>query len=212
MQPDSAHQYCRRITRMLIRAAVKVAFRVFRVLRGSSCTVRASSGSWPAPIFLERARGAGRYSPFSAKRVTFARKPHVFLDDHSVNDRDAAPPPGSLYVECSCCSRIITLDVKHVTRVYQLVIVSYRCADTRALAGGQRVRRFAGIESVARRKLRQLEIAGRLEDLRVPPGNRLEALKGDRAGRHSIRINDRFRVCFRWTGAGAVDVEIVDYH
>jgi proteic killer suppression protein len=74
------------------------------------------------------------------------------------------------------------------------------------------VKRFAAIESVARRKLRQLQIAGRLEDLRVPPGNRLETLKGDRAGQYSIRVNDRLRVCFRWTAAGAEDVEIVDYH
>ena len=72
--------------------------------------------------------------------------------------------------------------------------------------------RFVNIETVARRKLRQLEIAGRLEDLGVPPGNRLEALKGDRAGRHSIRINDQYRLCFRWTSGGAEDVEIVDYH
>lgn len=68
------------------------------------------------------------------------------------------------------------------------------------------------IETVARRKLRQLEIAGRLDDLRVPPGNRLEALKGDRAGQYSIRINDQYRVCFRWTAAGEQDVEIVDCH
>jgi len=74
------------------------------------------------------------------------------------------------------------------------------------------VRRFAGIESVIRRKLRQLEIAGVLEDLRVPPGNRLETLKGDRAGQYSIRVNDQFRICFRWTQAGPEDVEIVDYH
>jgi proteic killer suppression protein len=70
------------------------------------------------------------------------------------------------------------------------------------------------IEVVARRKLRQLEIATTLEDLRVPPANRLEALRGDRAGQHSIRINDQFRLCFRWNEAaqGADDVEIVDYH
>jgi proteic killer suppression protein len=65
---------------------------------------------------------------------------------------------------------------------------------------------------VARRKLRQLEIAGRLDDLKVPPGNRLEALKGRRAGLFSIRINDQWRVCFRWTAGGVEDVEIVDYH
>jgi len=92
------------------------------------------------------------------------------------------------------------------------VLVSFKCADTEALASGKRVRRFQRIESVARRKLRQVQIAGRLDDLRVPPGNRLEALKGDRSGQYSIRVNDQFRVCFRWTAAGAADVEIVDYH
>lgn len=92
------------------------------------------------------------------------------------------------------------------------MIVSFRDADTERLAHGSRVRRFVNIESVARRRLRQLEIAGTLDDLRVPPGNHLEALKGDRAGRHSIRVNDQFRVCFRWTAAGPEDVEIVDYH
>jgi toxin HigB-1 len=92
------------------------------------------------------------------------------------------------------------------------MIVSFRDAETERLAGGLRVLRFVAIEAVARRKLRQLEIASRLEDLRIPPGNRLEALKGDRAGQHSIRINDRFRLCFRWAPAGAEDVEIADYH
>lgn len=77
---------------------------------------------------------------------------------------------------------------------------------------GNRVRRFVNAEVVARRKLRQLEIAGRLEDLRVPPDNGLEPLRGDRTGQHSMRINDQWRVCFRWTQSGAADVEIVDYH
>jgi proteic killer suppression protein len=92
------------------------------------------------------------------------------------------------------------------------MIVSFRDRDTEALAGGHSTRRFANIAAVARRKLRQLEIAGRLDDLRVPPGNRLEALKGDRAGQHSIRINDQYRLCFRWTPAGPAEVEVVDYH
>ncbi len=92
------------------------------------------------------------------------------------------------------------------------MIISFHDADTESLALGQRIKRFVNIESVARRKLRQLQIAGRLDDLRVPPGNRLEALKGDRAGQYSIRINDQFRICFRWTAAGPEDVEIVDYH
>lgn len=92
------------------------------------------------------------------------------------------------------------------------MIRSFRCPDTEALARGNSVRRFTHIAAVARRKLRQIEIAGRLEDLRVPPGNRLEALKGDRAGQYSIRINDQWRVCFRWSDSGAEEVEIVDYH
>ncbi len=92
------------------------------------------------------------------------------------------------------------------------MIASFKCAETKALADGVRVKRFANVESVARRKIRQLQIAGRLEDLRVPPGNRLEALRGDRIGQYSIRVNDRLRLCFRWTPAGAEDVEIVDYH
>ena len=92
------------------------------------------------------------------------------------------------------------------------MIESFKCADTEALSRGDRVRRFVNFATVAQRKLRQLQIAGCLDDLRVPPGNRLEALKGNRAGQHSIRINDQWRACFRWTAAGAQDVEIVDYH
>ena len=78
--------------------------------------------------------------------------------------------------------------------------------------GGARVARFANIQTVAMRKLAILNQAGRLDDLRVPPGNRLEALRGNRAGQHSIRVNDQFRVCFRWTDAGPEGVEILDYH
>jgi proteic killer suppression protein len=100
----------------------------------------------------------------------------------------------------------------HGSRYYPAMIVSFKDADTETLARGRRVKRFVNFQSVARRKLRQLHIANRLEDLQVPPGNRLEALRGDRAGQHSIRVNDRYRVCFRWTLAGAEDVEIVDYH
>ena len=108
--------------------------------------------------------------------------------------------------------KIITLDVNNALHYYSSVIVSFKDADTEALAAGRRVKRFQTIEKVARRKLRQLQIAGRIGDLRVPPGNRLEALRGDRTGQYSIRVNDRFRICFRWTTAGAKDVEIVDYH
>ena len=104
------------------------------------------------------------------------------------------------------------LDHSNETHYYSLVIVSFADRDTERLASGERVRRFVAIEVVARRKLRQLEIAGQLDDLRVPPGNRLEALKGDRRGQMSIRVNEQWRVCFRWTQAGPADVEIVDYH
>lgn len=92
------------------------------------------------------------------------------------------------------------------------MIKSFKCEYTEALSKGQRVRQFVNIAKVARRKLRQLEIAGRLDDLRVPPGNHLEALKGNRSGQYSIRINDQWRVCFFWTDAGAENVEIADYH
>lgn len=92
------------------------------------------------------------------------------------------------------------------------MIRSFRCRDTEKLAGDEPVRRFRAIERVARRKLAMLAAAARLDDLRQPPGNRLEALKGDRAGRYSIRINDQWRICFRWVDGDAVDVEIVDYH
>ena len=92
------------------------------------------------------------------------------------------------------------------------MIRSFKCSDTADLSKGIRVKRFVNIATIARRKLRQLEIAGNLEDLRIPPGNRLEALKGDRSGQHSIRVNQQWRVCFRWAGAGPEDVEIVDYH
>lgn len=92
------------------------------------------------------------------------------------------------------------------------MIKSFACAETEALSKGERVRRFLSIAAVAQRKLRQLQIAAQLNDLRVPPGNRLEALAGDRKGQHSIRINDQWRLCFHWTDAGAEDVVIVDYH
>jgi proteic killer suppression protein len=92
------------------------------------------------------------------------------------------------------------------------VIVSFADSDTKRLANLQRVKQFVNIERVALRKLAQLDIAETLKDLKIPPGNRLEALHGDREGQHSIRINEQFRICFTWTGTSAVDVEIVDYH
>ena len=85
--------------------------------------------------------------------------------------------------------------------------------ETELIWTGVRSRRLPGdMQSAALRKLRMLNQARKLDDMRVPPGNRLEALKGERAGQHSIRINDQWRICFRWSTNGASDVEIVDYH
>lgn len=92
------------------------------------------------------------------------------------------------------------------------MIKSFKCSDTRKLFETGRSKRFGSIAKVATRKLTQLEAAATLEFLRSPPGNRLEALHGDREGQHSIRVNDQWRICFRWTPAGPEDVEIVDYH
>jgi toxin HigB-1 len=92
------------------------------------------------------------------------------------------------------------------------MILSFRCPETQALFETGRSRRFSAIARVAMRKLATLNSARTLEFLRSPPGNRLEALRGDRAGQHSIRINDQFRICFVWNGRDVEQVEIVDYH
>jgi proteic killer suppression protein len=93
------------------------------------------------------------------------------------------------------------------------VIRSFRDKSTEVVFDGEAPKGFpADLLKVARRKLRYLHAAATLGDLRSPPGNRLEALVGDRKGQHSIRINDQFRVCFVWTNGGPTDVEIVDYH
>jgi proteic killer suppression protein len=93
------------------------------------------------------------------------------------------------------------------------MIRSFRCRETERIWQGQRSRKFPGdMQDRALRKLRQLDAASSMDDLRNPPGNRLEALKGDRKGQWSIRINDQWRICFRWSDADAIDVEIADYH
>ncbi|MEO8343185.1 MAG: type II toxin-antitoxin system RelE/ParE family toxin [Gallionella sp.] len=92
------------------------------------------------------------------------------------------------------------------------MIKTFQCRDTEALFNGKRVARFANIERAALRKLVQLDLALITDDMRAPPGNRLEALKGDRAGQWSVRINDQWRVCFRFEDGNALDVEIADYH
>jgi proteic killer suppression protein len=92
------------------------------------------------------------------------------------------------------------------------MIHSFRCLDTEALFRSQVLPRFKNIERVARRKLLQVHAASELPILRVPPGNQLEALKGDRRGQHTIRINDQWRICFVWHDDGAHQVEIVGCH
>ena len=94
------------------------------------------------------------------------------------------------------------------------MIVSYRDKRTRDFAAGRRVKAFSGVERAARLKLDRLEAAVDLKDLAALPGNRLEALKGDRKGQYSIRINEQWRICFVWLGdaPGPSNVEIVDYH
>lgn len=92
------------------------------------------------------------------------------------------------------------------------MIKSFCCADTQALFVTGKTRRWSDIKAVAERKLAMLDAANELRDLRSPPGNRLEALKGDRIGQHSIRINDQWRLCFIWSETGIENVQIVDYH
>lgn len=104
------------------------------------------------------------------------------------------------------------LYISNAWRYYSTVITSFNCKVTAALFKRERAPRFANIERIARRKLEQLDWAGSIDDLRISPGNRLEALKGERKGQWSIRINDQWHVCFRFEKGNALDVEIVDYH
>jgi proteic killer suppression protein len=107
----------------------------------------------------------------------------------------------------------VPFDVTNVARYHSFVIRSFRSQETEKVWRGELSRRLpTDIQQVARRKLRMLNNAQALADLRVPPNNRLEALHGDRKGQYSIRINDQWPVCFRWQEGDAHDVEIVDYH
>ncbi len=109
--------------------------------------------------------------------------------------------------------QMLTLDVNILTRYYTYMILSFRCKETEKLARGQYSRKLpADIQRIAARKLKMLNDAVELNDLRVPPANRLEALKGGRKGQYSIRINNQWRLCFRWHKGNASDVQIMDYH
>ena len=110
-------------------------------------------------------------------------------------------------------SDVLVFDANSVSRYYISVIRSYLGRDTQAVAERHRVRRFSeSLQRLAQRKLILINNSKDLNDLRVPPGNRLEALTGDRAGQHSIRINRQWRICFIWVDGDAYEVEIVDYH
>jgi toxin HigB-1 len=105
--------------------------------------------------------------------------------------------------------------LRYIDKQYSIdvvTILSFNCDDAEALHQRVRVARFANFESIARRKLDQLNAATELRDMASPPGNRLEALQASRKGQHSVRINDQWRLCFVWTPQGPKDVEIVDYH
>jgi toxin HigB-1 len=117
-----------------------------------------------------------------------------------------------LWSEIQNILRHISIDEFCITDHNKLVIYSFVCTDTETLFRSVSVRRFKNIERVARRKLLQLHAATELASLRIPPGNQLEALKGNRSGQYSIRVNDQWRVCFVWQDGGAHRVEIVDYH
>ncbi len=116
-------------------------------------------------------------------------------------------------VNFALARHIVTLDVNNVVRYYFPVIKGFADRDTERLFNRERVRCYpAALQRPMLRKLVAVDAAEALEDLRVPPGNRLEKLKGDRAGQHSIRVNDQWRICFRWADGNAHDVELVDYH
>jgi proteic killer suppression protein len=107
---------------------------------------------------------------------------------------------------------IVTFDVSNARR-YHIDDSELSLRETKKIWEGELSRRFhVDLQVIARRKLRMLHNSQSLQDLRVPPGNRLEALSGDREGQHSIRVNQQWRICFRWEGGDAHDVELVDYH
>lgn len=93
-----------------------------------------------------------------------------------------------------------------------MAIKSFKCIETQSIFEGKQSKKFKSFQNVAERKLHMLDNAAELIDLRSPPGNRLEALRGDREGQYSIRINDKWRICFVWTEHGPEEIEIVDYH
>jgi len=129
--------------------------------------------------------------------------------------RERRQGPPAISVAESLCEReaSVSFDDTNVNRYYfRMAIVSFRCTDTASLWADRKSRRFGAIAKVAMRKLAMLDAAAVLDDLRIPPANHLEALSGDRKGQHSIRINGRMRICFKWRAKRPEDIEIVDCH
>jgi proteic killer suppression protein len=130
-------------------------------------------------------------------------------DNHSTNARSPSPAGNDRTAVLPGAPPVVADNAR---RYHPAVIRSFNSEDTRRLWERHRVRRFVNFERVAQRKLAQLDGAAVIEDLKIPPGNHLEKLQGDRAGQWSIRINDQWRMCFRFENGDALDVEIVDYH
>jgi toxin HigB-1 len=123
-----------------------------------------------------------------------------------------AEPPKGLPLNVSYVDATVPCQLYHLL-IHKAVIKSFKNAATQAVFNGESPKGFpSDLLKAARRKLRYLNAAANLGDLRAPPGNRLETLKADRAGQHSIRINNQFRICFLWTPEGPAAVEITDYH
>jgi proteic killer suppression protein len=126
--------------------------------------------------------------------------------------RDQGIPPSSSFATPLARTLGFSLTIYRFSIYNKLMIRSFRCSDTEKIFQGIRTKTFQNIGEIALRKLIQLHRARTLADLAAIPGNQLEALKADRAGQYSIRINKQYRICFRWEETDALDVEIVDYH
>ena len=187
-------------------AAFTARFSPGGVRRATACGGFAQQGLCPRPKARKGGQSRGRCVE-AAHRFYKSRRAGV----DSFNAGEQAR--GALDLLAAVHARGSELARRNGTRYHGSVIRSFRDKDARRLFERRALRRLdPGLQRIALRKLRQLDAAVTLEDLRVPPGNRLERLRGDRAGEWSIRINEKWRSCFRWAEGDAHDVEIVDYH
>ena len=148
-----------------------------------------------------------------SRRNVATLPPWLAVADLALNPSTRDGREGGTSLRLTVLVHLALLVSHNAWRYHCMVIRSFRDSDTERLFNREAVRRYgADIQRVALRRMRQLDAAMVLDDLRVPPGNRLEKLRGEREGQFSIRINDQWRICFRWSGGDAYDVEIVDYH